>query len=114
MLGNGKQEMREKRKKLICELVEDPLYAPMKAKQLAVLMQVEPEQREEFNSILTELVNEGKLMLTKRGKYCKGDGREPLSATPKALVLWKWRAGRRIFLFLRGRQREPFMETLCL
>ena len=74
MLGNGKQEMREKRKKLICELVEDPLYAPMKAKQLAVLMQVEPEQREEFNSILTELVNEGKLMLTKRGKYCKGDG----------------------------------------
>ena len=62
--------MREKRKKLICELVEDPLYAPMKAKQLAVLMQVEPEQREEFNSILTELVNEGKLMLTKRGKYC--------------------------------------------
>ncbi len=66
--------MREKRKKLICELVEDACYVPMKEKELAVFMQVKPEERAELKSILEELISEGKLEITKRGKYIKGDG----------------------------------------
>ncbi len=68
--------MHEKRKKLICELVEDECYVPMKEKELVVFMQVRPEEREELKTILAELVAEGKLCLTKRGKYIKGDGRK--------------------------------------
>lgn len=64
----------EKRKNLICQLVEDDCYVPMKEKELAVFMQVKPEEREELKTILTELVAEGKVQLTKRGKYMKGDG----------------------------------------
>lgn len=64
----------EKRKKLICQLAEDDCYVPMKEKELAVFMQVKPEEREELKAILTELVAEGSLQLTKRGKYMKGDG----------------------------------------
>lgn len=67
-------EMREKRKKLICELVEDECYVPMKEKELAIFMQVETEARSELKSILEELVSEGKLAVTKRGKYIKGNG----------------------------------------
>lgn len=63
----------EKRKNLICQLVEDDCYVPMKEKELAVFMQVKPEEREELKTILTELVAEGKVQLTKRGKYMKGD-----------------------------------------
>ncbi len=66
--------MRKKRKKLICELVEDACYVPMKEKELAVFMQVKPEERAELKSILEELISEGKLEITKRGKYIKGDG----------------------------------------
>ncbi|MCM1126730.1 MAG: ribonuclease R [Lachnospiraceae bacterium] len=65
----------EKRKKLICELAADECYVPMKEKELAIFMQAGPEDREELKAILTELVAEGKLCLTKRGKYIKGDGR---------------------------------------
>lgn len=65
--------IREERKKKICDLMEDAFYVPMKEKELAILMQVAPEEREEFKSILNELLSEGKLMITRRGKYQKAE-----------------------------------------
>jgi ribonuclease R len=65
---------REKRKKVICDLVRDPLYVPMKEKELAVFLQVAKEDREEFRSLLQQLLAEGQLMLTAKGKYMKSDG----------------------------------------
>lgn len=70
-----KEKKKEARKKLICELMEDPLYVPMKEKELAVFLQVAKEEREELKQILEELLAEGKLALTKRGKYKKPEAR---------------------------------------
>lgn len=67
--------VREKRKKIICDLVEDPVYVPMKEKELAMLLQVAREEREEFREILRELLAEGRLMLSLKGKYMKSNGR---------------------------------------
>lgn len=67
--------VREKRKKIICDLVEDPIYVPMKEKELAMLLQVPREEREEFREILRELLAEGRLMLSLKGKYMKSNGR---------------------------------------
>ncbi len=66
--------MHEKRKKVICDLVKDQCYVPMKEKELAMFMQVKPEDRGELTKILSELVEEGKLSVTERGKYVKGRG----------------------------------------
>lgn len=63
----------EKRKNLICELVNDKFYVPMKEKELAAFMQVRPEEREELKKILNELLMEGRLQISKRGKYSKGE-----------------------------------------
>jgi len=68
-------DLREKRKKVICDLVKDEMYVPMKEKELAMFLQVDKEDREEFRSILQELLEEGKLMLTLKGKYMKSNGR---------------------------------------
>ncbi|MCM1027963.1 MAG: ribonuclease R [Roseburia sp.] len=68
------KEIREKRKDMICELVEDPKYVPMKEKEMAVFLQVAAEEREEFRSILRQLEEEGRLMITRGGKYQKPDG----------------------------------------
>ncbi len=65
--------IREKRKKVICDLVRDELYVPMKEKEMAVFLQVSREDREEFHHILEELLIEGKLMLTVKGKYVKSN-----------------------------------------
>ena len=66
-------ERFEKRKKLICELVADEMYVPMKEKELAAFMQVSKEDREAFREVLQALLSEGKLQITRQGKYCKSD-----------------------------------------
>nr|WP_300840236.1 ribonuclease R [uncultured Acetatifactor sp.] len=66
---------QEARKKVICDLVHDPIYVPMKEKELAMFLQVAKEDREEFRAVLRELLAEGKLMLTGGGKYVKSNGR---------------------------------------
>ena len=68
-------EIREKRKKVICDLVKDDFYVPMKEKELAMFLQVAKEEREEFREILRELLAEGKLTLTVKGKYMKSNGK---------------------------------------
>ncbi len=70
------QKIHERRKNLICELVEDEFYVPMKEKELAIFMQVKPEEREDLKQILNELLEEGKLQISKRGKYTKGEGKK--------------------------------------
>lgn len=67
------KDLVEKRKKLICELVEDEMYVPMKEKEMAIFMQVAKEDREEFSRILAQLLKEGKLCITPKGKYTKPD-----------------------------------------
>lgn len=71
----GSENSAEKRKKVICDLVNDPVYVPMKEKELAMLLQVSKEDREEFRRLLQELLAEGKLMLTVKGKYMKSNGK---------------------------------------
>lgn len=63
----------EKRKKIIYELICDDFYVPMKFKELAVFLQVAKEQRDELRAVLEALEEEGKIYLSKKGKYCKGE-----------------------------------------
>ncbi|MDE7478242.1 MAG: ribonuclease R [Lachnospiraceae bacterium] len=53
------------------DLVSSEFYVPMKEKELAVMLQVSKEDRGELNRLLNELLAEGKLSLTKKGKFIK-------------------------------------------
>lgn len=59
----------EKKKNKILNLINDKNYKPLKQKELIFLLQVPQEAKEEFREILAQLVEEGKIILTKRGKY---------------------------------------------
>lgn len=67
------RELFEKRKELVCELVRDELYVPMKEKEMAAFMQVSKEDREDFRKVLDELLKEGKISVGSKGKYRKPD-----------------------------------------
>ncbi|MCI8694934.1 MAG: hypothetical protein HFH91_19930, partial [Lachnospiraceae bacterium] len=67
-------QSRTARKKVITDLVKDPIYVPMKEKELAMFLQVSREDREELKAVLRELLAEGKLALTPGGKYVKAGG----------------------------------------
>ncbi|MCI9251807.1 MAG: ribonuclease R [Lachnospiraceae bacterium] len=65
----------EEKKKIIYEFICDARYVPMKQKELAVLLQVEKERRPELSAALEELLAEGKLQLSKRGRYYKAEAK---------------------------------------
>ena len=65
----------EKRKKVILDFMGDDLYVPMKIKEIAAVLQIPGEQREELRKVLDALVEEGKISLSKRGKYSRGQAR---------------------------------------
>ncbi len=72
---NGKFEQR---KNLICELMADEMYVPMKEKELAAFMQVSRDERDGFREVLQALLSEGRIQLTKNGKYVKPDASQPV------------------------------------
>lgn len=63
------KELLEKRKKVVEDLMHDKKYVPMKVKELAILMQVPRERRGELEEVLDALLSEGKIEVSKRGKY---------------------------------------------
>lgn len=62
-----------KRKKVIYEFICDDFYVPMKIKELAIMFQVPKDERRVLKEILTELEEEGKVRVTSKGKYVKGN-----------------------------------------
>lgn len=65
------EELMKQRKEMLTALMQEPTYVPMKLKELAMLLDVPREQREELKEVLDALVAEGKVGLSKRGKYGK-------------------------------------------
>ena len=65
------RELLEQRKQMLTELVHDKAYVPMKAKEIAMLLNIPKAMRGELQEVLDELVSEGKLGISKKGKYGK-------------------------------------------
>ena len=65
------QEKLEQRKQTIYGLICDDLYVPMKIKEIAILLNIPKEQRDELEEVLNALLEEGKIELSKKGKYSK-------------------------------------------
>ncbi len=68
------EKQLEKRKKVITDLVNDSFYVPMKEKEMAVFLQVAKEDKQAFREVLQELMAEGKITITTKGKIMKGNG----------------------------------------
>lgn len=64
----------EKRKKMVYQFICDEFYVPMKMKEMAAVLQVKKEERQELKEILDALESEGKIHRTQKGKYVKGQG----------------------------------------
>lgn len=65
------KEILEQRKQILTELMDDKAYVPMKAKELAILLNIPKSQRDELTEVLDALVAEGKIGVSKKGKYGK-------------------------------------------
>ena len=61
----------ERRKKVLYDMICDKQYFPMKIKEIAILLQVPKERRQELKEVLDALITDGKIELTTKGKYRK-------------------------------------------
>ena len=69
------KELLQERKKMIYDFICDELYVPMKAKEMAIVLNVPKSQRGELMEVLDALVADGKVEISGRGKYVKSDGK---------------------------------------
>lgn len=60
---------------MIYEFICDELYVPMKAKEMAMVLQVPKDQRQELQEVLDALVDECRIEVSKKGKYAKSQGK---------------------------------------
>jgi len=65
------KKVLKNREKMIYELICNKDYMPMRIKEIAILLQIPKEKRRELEAVLESLIEEGKISVTKRGKYHK-------------------------------------------
>ena len=70
-----KKKELEKKKKFIMELLGDPIYKPMRLREIASLLRLNKEQKKELNQVLDELSAEGRVVMDKKGRYTKVSGK---------------------------------------
>lgn len=63
------EELLNQRKETMLALLNDPTYVPMKLRELAMLLNLSRDQRDELREVMESLEQDGKVILTKRGKY---------------------------------------------
>ena len=69
------KELLKERKKTIYDFICDEFYVPMKIKEIAIMLNVPKEQRRELQEVLDELVCDGKIEVSAKGKYSKAEGK---------------------------------------
>ena len=66
-----KKEVLKNRKKMIYDMMSTKGYVPMRAREIAVLLQIPKGKRKELEEVLKALTDEGKIEVSKRGCYRK-------------------------------------------
>ena len=61
----------ERRKKFVLELMGDPIYQPMRFREISSLLRLSKEEKKDLYDVLDELCDEGKVSVDHKGRYEK-------------------------------------------
>ncbi len=98
------REEMKKRKALIADLVlNNEFYVPMKTKEMAILLNIPKDKRKELQMVLDELVKDGVIGVSKKGKYGKPEN---------TAVIGTFQSTKRGFGFVtvEGREDDIFIK----
>ena len=70
----SKKDM-DRRKKFILELMGDPIYQPMRLREISSLLRLSKEEKRELYDVLDKLCEEGKVSVDRKGRYEKVKGK---------------------------------------
>ena len=99
----------KERKQVIVDLMKNEFYIPMKEKELAIMLQVAPEERANLKKALEELLAEDKIQISKRGKYSIFDAKTANAKTER--IIGTFISNQRGFGFVEvdGREEDLFI-----
>jgi len=99
----------KERKQIIVDLMKNEFYVPMKEKELAIMMQVAPEERANLKKALEELLAEDKIQISKRGKYSIFDAKTANAKTER--IIGTFISNQRGFGFVEvdGREEDLYI-----
>lgn len=63
----------EKRKKILMEIMGDPIYRPMRLRELAMLLNLPKDNRRQLYEVLDELEEEKLVLQDQKGRYMRAD-----------------------------------------
>ena len=66
-----KAKQLKKRKKYIYDVICTKDYQPMRAREIAILLQVPEEKRRDLQDTLDSLLQDGRVAVDRRGRYYK-------------------------------------------
>ena len=91
------------------DLMKNEFYVPMKEKELAIMLQVAPEERANLKKALEELLAEDKIQISKRGKYSIFDAKTANAKTER--IIGTFISNQRGFGFVEvdGREEDLFI-----
>ena len=97
-----KKEETLRKKQLLLEWMNDPDYRPMRIRELAALLHIPREERDQLREWLDALSEEGKIRCSKRGRYEK---------TEETMYTGAFLANAKGFGFVRieGRKEDIFI-----
>ncbi|SKC05915.1 ribonuclease R [Lachnospiraceae bacterium] len=98
-----KLEEKEEKKKLIRELMNSDLYAPMKVKELGAFMQVPKSARREFRLVLEEMMADGSVRVGAKGKLYPGE--------QNIIGIYEAHSGNFGFVLVEGRENDFFVSS---
>ena len=65
----------DRRKKFILELMGDPVYKPMRLRELSSLLRLSREEKRELFDVLDSLCEDGKITQDNKGRYFRITGK---------------------------------------
>ena len=108
--------LMKQRKDMLRALIKEPSYVPMKTKEIAALLNIPREQRGELQEVLDEMVAEGSLGISKKGKYGKPEIFSLSGIFPgirRVLALSAWKGWREMSLSRKKRPGARFTGIRC-
>lgn len=101
------EKLLQERKNIILDILKSKEYRPMKIKELAILLNISREDREELRYVLEALVYEGKVGVSKKGRYF---------ITSTEIVTGTFEGNRKGFGFVKveGEEEDIFIPERCV
>lgn len=101
------ENILKERKQILMDIMKSKEYQPMKVKELAMVLNVPKEDREELRYVLNELMSEGKIVESKKGKF---------SIASAQILTGTFEGNRKGFGFvtIEGEDEDIFIPERCI